>query len=240
MGFVMKKIKLICLPYAGGSGMVYNKWKHLVNPAIQVIPVELAGRGKRFKENFYENFEMAIEDVYKTIRSEVYDSEYAVFGHSMGSILAYELLIKLQLEGFHNPKTAIFSGRFPPYISKASEKLSNASDEKLKKVMSNLGGTPKELLLRDDLLEIFIPIIRNDYKIIENYEYKHSSYKFDFDIKVFYGEADDGIIPSDLIRWKESSTRSVDIIKFNGGHFYIHDEIETVVKNINNILISYL
>lgn len=234
----MKKIKLICIPYAGGSGMIYTKWKNFLDSEIQLIPVELAGRGKRFKEKFYENFEMAVDDIYNKVSCEVRDSEYVVFGHSMGSLLGYELLVKLKSKGFHDPKTAIFSGRFPPYIFKSSEKLSDASDEQIKKVMSSLGGTPKEFLIRDDLLDIFIPILRNDYRIIENYEYKHGDYKFDFDIKVFYGEADDNIRFEDLLKWKESTTKSLDFFRFNGGHFYIHDEIEKVIQNINNILIS--
>lgn len=63
----LMRIKLFCLPYGGGSAYSYLKWKSNLADLIELCPVELAGRGKRFHEPYYSNIDEAVDDVYKQI-----------------------------------------------------------------------------------------------------------------------------------------------------------------------------
>ena len=91
----MKKIKLFCFPYAGGSAAAYNKWRQYLDKHIELRPVELAGRGRRIYDPLYQSIEEAVDDVYQLISPELAKGPYAFFGHSMGGIIAYELAYKI-------------------------------------------------------------------------------------------------------------------------------------------------
>lgn len=75
-------MNLYCFPFAGGSTLFFNDWIKYFDPSIKIISVELAGRGTRISEPFYDNFEQLINDIFSYINKE---KEYAFFGHSNGS-----------------------------------------------------------------------------------------------------------------------------------------------------------
>ena len=110
----MTKIKLFCLPHAGGSAFNYSKWKKYFNPFIEVIPIELAGRGYRMEESLYHSIEEAVNDVYKIIVKHLNNSPYILYGHSMGSLIAYELARKIQNSNNVLPEFLVLSGRNHP------------------------------------------------------------------------------------------------------------------------------
>src|ERR1700738_4611092 len=107
---------LFCLPYAGGSEVIYYKWKKYLHPSIQLIPIQLKGRGKRFSEIFYENIEEAVDDIFENVKDKIVDDDYAIYGHSMGSLLAYELYYKISKLNLKKPKHIFFSGYKAPSI----------------------------------------------------------------------------------------------------------------------------
>lgn len=230
----MKK-KLFCLPYAGGSAMVYNTWKKHINHSIELYPVELAGRGRRFSEPLYGSFEDAVEDIYRFVIKILDDTEYAIFGHSMGSLLAVELLHKLKQSEYRAPLHAFFSGRYPPHIKKG-EDIYTLPDEEFTNEIFRLGGTPKELMESEELLGLFIPILKSDYRILDGYYYNHGSGKFDCSITVFSGKEDPDIDQGDLSQWQAYTDKTCRIHEFQGGHFFINDHYKSIVEIINSTL----
>ncbi|MBB5194977.1 thioesterase II family protein [Anaerocolumna cellulosilytica] len=218
---------------------VYRNWDKYLNNSIQLNSVELSGRGRRFSEPKYENMEEAINDVYNTVSPLIRDSDYAVFGHSMGSVIVYELIHRLKKEGLHNPEHVFFSGLHPPFEKKKKPNFHDAPLEVLIDEIRNLGGTPEELLKNDDFIETFIPIIRADYKILETYDCVHKNTKFEFDISVLSGKQDNDLNDNYLEAWKNCTLGKCSIYKFDGGHFFINEKAEDTVKLINKVLLSY-
>jgi surfactin synthase thioesterase subunit len=119
----MKKIRLFCLPYAGGSSMVYSKWKDDLDRCIHLRPLELAGRGKRISEPYYQSAEEAAEDVLQMIRFELADLPYAFYGHSMGALFAYLTTQKIRKMRYPGPVHIFFSGRVAPHIFRDDKPL---------------------------------------------------------------------------------------------------------------------
>ena len=168
----MTKFRLFCLPYAGGSATVYGKWKNNLHSSIALKLIELAGRGKRFAEPFYDSFTSAVEDICSIVKNDLDGAPYAIWGHSMGSILAFELAYKLKETGCEEPIHIFFSGRYPPHILKNKEQsLYELPDKDFLERIFRLGGTPKEMLENRELQDIFTPILRADYKILNGYRY---------------------------------------------------------------------
>lgn len=228
----MNKIKLFCFPYAGGSSVVYKKWMKYIDDNIELVPVELAGRGYRFDEELCDNIGDIVEDMFHRIK-HMTTCNYALFGHSMGSIIAHELAHYIASKDMINPEYLIVSGRKPP-LSIDMEYISHLSDDEFKREISSKGGTPKEFFQNKELTELFLPILRNDFKVVEEYKYTRKS-KLNCKLAALYG-SDEKINNSEIMLWKEYTNNSFKAFKIKGDHFFINENAKDTVSVVNSLL----
>lgn len=230
------KIILFCLPFAGGSAtLIYNKWKSKLSPEIILKPIELAGRGNRILEDFYEGVPEAVADICKLMEEENpkgYD--FAIFGHSMGAFLAYEVTQKLYAEGKKMPRHLFFSARHAPNIMK-SRNFSGLDNETFKKRILELGATPKEVFNNLELQKIFIPILRSDFKIAEAPLIRDTITPLPCDLTVLIGE-DEDITVEEAEAWKLHTTKRCTVHYIKGGHFFILSNEYRVLDIVDNEL----
>lgn len=233
---MQKIINLYCIPYAGGNSTVYYSWKKLVEPYINIIPLELSGRGTRSSEPFYHNFNEATCDLFRKIKDNIEKEPYALFGHSMGSTLAYELTQKIISSGLSRPVHVFFSGRKPPQNNKDYKKISNESIENFKKEILDLGGTPPEIFDNPLLEKIFLPILKADYRILEEYRYDAKTDRLPIDISIFFGDKDIHTPIDGIKDWNKYTSCNCKFYCIEGGHFFINKNAAAVVNHINRIL----
>lgn len=232
---IIKKIKLFCIHHAGGSSIAFNKWKNCLADKIEMCPIELAGRGRRMSEDFYKSLDEAIDDVYQFIMAESKDSKYAIYGHSMGAAIAYEVCCKIAENKDDNLVHLFLSGRECPTKVKENQAIYKLGEEEFKKEILKLGGTPKEVFENESLKEVFVPIIRSDYKNIETYEHKHKNTVLSIPITVFNGK-DDDLTEDEINGWKKQTSKEFKRYDYDGGHFFLFEKSECVVDKINTIL----
>jgi medium-chain acyl-[acyl-carrier-protein] hydrolase len=232
----MGKIKLFCIPYAGGSAMVYNRWKKYLHRDIELYPIELAGRGKRYNIPFYTSFHDAVDDLFNSIKNNL-DGYYALLGHSMGSWLTLELAYKISELGYNMPIHIFFSGNRAPHLYRKEKILHKLPDDEFKREIFKIGGTPKELFENKELLEYFLPVLRADFKILENYNYKDRDMCLNSDISVFNG-IDDNLTDTEIEGWGKYTKLQFKSYNFNGGHFFINEKVCDVLKVINYVLVE--
>jgi surfactin synthase thioesterase subunit len=238
---MMSEVKLFCFPFAGGSATVFNQWRQFLQRDIELLPMELAGRGRRIREPHYDSIAEAADDVYSKVVQDLDVVPYALFGHSMGSAIALELAYKIIAQGHKMPIHIFFSGRNAPHMPKDDEKMFHLmSEEQFRTEVVELGGTPKEFFEHPELMEIFLPLLRSDFKINETYAQDKNSIKpLDCNITVMYGK-DDDMITSDMAEWEKYAGRQFKLHALNGGHFYLFDSAEKVVNLIYNTLAEEL
>ncbi len=229
-------INLFCFPYAGGSSAVYSRLKRFADKNINVIPVELAGRGQRISEPLYNNMEDVINDVYDKIVASVDEQPFALFGHSMGSSIVLELSHKILKNKKNEPLHLFLSGRCPPILYKVDKKIHDLPDEQFINEVYDLGGTPKEVFENRELRHIFLPILRSDYKLIEEYIYIEKDEKLNCDITVFNGKEDKMTDLEKLKKWGDYTSGKTDIFEFDGGHFFLHNQMEQIMNIMNKTL----
>jgi medium-chain acyl-[acyl-carrier-protein] hydrolase len=235
----MSQINLFCFHYAGGSATVFSSWRKHIHPQIKLIPVETAGRGMRMNERLYADIDEATEDVFALVLKYINNNEpYAFFGHSMGSLLCYKLVQKLARLNLELPQHIFFSGRGAPHIErpdKVKYHLLNAKE--FEQEVLKLGGTPPEFFEHKELMNLFLPILKNDFKIIETSIINKEIVPMEVDISVFIGE-DDDLTAEQRDGWKLHTNRLCTEYYFKGGHFFLHQQTEKIVKIINDILIE--
>ncbi|WP_238861418.1 thioesterase domain-containing protein [Clostridium sp. YIM B02569] len=233
----MEKIKLFCLPYAGGSSSSYYMFKNYLDNNIEICPIELAGRGIRFTDKLNQNFEEVLSDIFEHVKCKIDSTPYAIFGHSMGSWLAYELYNKIDENKLKIPIHLFLSGRGSP-LEKNNRIISNKSDEKLKEFLKELGGTDTILLNNDDAMNMFIRIIRSDFKLLENYKYREYPRKIRSKVSIINGSRDNSITKEGLELWKRLIDNHIEYKFYNGSHFYFKKRADLLCDYINKTLLK--
>lgn len=237
----MKKILLFCIPFSGGSGAAYIKWKETLGNEIMLSPIELAGRGTRIKEPLYDSLTEAVKDIAANIISKLDEkTDYAIWGHSMGSLLAFETYYELKRQGVKLPMHMFFSGRKAPQDEGSKTAFYRLPEEAFLQVVYKYGGNTRELMKHEELRGLFLPIFRADFKIAETYEYIPKDSKIDCDITIVNGTDDDSIKMSDLTLWSEHAGKKIDFVSIEGGHFFITDNSAVTTGIINKALLGYL
>jgi len=229
-------ISLICLPYAGGSAQVYKRWSNKLHSAVRLVPAELAGRGSRMSEPFYSNLEEAVEDLLPLVKETALASDsYALFGHSMGSLLGYELLHALNEEGFPLPSAVFLSGRGAPHCEQdKARRIHTLPDDEFLNELKKLGGMPDELFRHLELLNMFMPILRADFKLVGEYEYRMRP-PLPLRLTILSGK-DDVYVEGSLSEWEHYATRGSELMLFDGGHFFLHEREDEIVEVLNKML----
>lgn len=236
----MKTMKLYCLPYAGGSSASYLSWKRYAKEYVEVLPIELAGRGKRSGEPHYENMQDAVIDIYQIVSSSMEETDpYVLFGHSFGSLLAYELIFVLQEMGRRLPKALFVSGGNPPH-NRIEDIRSSLPEQDLIEELINLGGITKNLVDSKEFIGYALPIIRADLKLLENYNRYQRQRPLDVPLYLLNGDKDRFAHRSCQKEWRSYTVKGCTEATFSGGHFFIKDSVQSVVSYVNDVCLSYL
>ncbi|MBN9381654.1 MAG: thioesterase [Chitinophagaceae bacterium] len=229
----MNKINLFCLPYAGGSRSAYYQYAKMSPGHLNIVPLELPGRGARFNEPPLTDVYAMVDDVFKQISNQL-DRPYAIYGHSMGAILGYLLARRIDAERLNPPLHLFFTGCGGPSMLKKEKKLSEMERAALMKELREMGGMPDEILNNDHHLEIFLPILLADLKATETFEYVQSE-KLNIPVSVITG-SEEGISAEKVEAWKKETVATVDIQKLPGNHFFIFEYGSAIIELIMNAL----
>jgi surfactin synthase thioesterase subunit len=225
----MEKIKMICLPFAGGSKYSYYRYVKLAPEWLEVIPVDLPGRGARLSERLLTDMHAVVDDVLSHIRRHI-DTPYILYGHSMGALTVLLLARKIREEGLRMPLHLFVTGHGGPSANDNKIIRHNLSENELIDELNTLDGLPGEIINDKLLLRFFLPVIRADFKAIETFSYSPEE-KLDIPITCVIGSEEK--ISLDKARaWESETTARVDVRQFPGKHFFIyqHDkEIMTLI-----------
>jgi surfactin synthase thioesterase subunit len=231
----MKTI-LFCIPYAGGSATVYMQWKQLLGKHIEVYPVELAGRGARYDEPHDSNFTSMMNDLVTQIKPYAEKNAYAIFGHSMGAVLAYELYYMLAEDGLPLPVHLFLSGRpAPVHHTGRKSFLSKLVREKLGDLFHKYEAIPVEIVKRPELANKFRRVLKSDVRLMNTYAAKPKQAKINCPVTIFSGKHDE-ISEAELLDWNSHTNNNCKIIWLNGDHFFLHSRKEELVSVINQTI----
>lgn len=234
----MHKIKLFALPFAGGSKYSYNTFNQYMPDYIDFKPIEIPGRGERMGEELEDDIHKVAEDVFQQIKNEL-NEPYAIYGHSMGTILTYLVCKKIVENGLNTPEQIIVTGAGGPSFKDRERERHLLSNKDFKQKLIDYGGSPKEVLDNAELYEFFEPILRNDFKAVETYYYQDWNKKFDFPITVAIGLSEP-VSVEDAKLWEKETTDNVSIRQFPGGHFFIYDYtlemVKVIAKSLSNTI----
>jgi surfactin synthase thioesterase subunit len=223
----MDTIKMICLPFAGGSKYSYYRYVKLAPPWLKVIPLDLPGRGSRLNETLLTDMHEIVEDVFNRVRPLI-DEPYMLYGHSMGALTTLLLTRKIRREGLRMPLRLFVTGHGGPAANENRIVRHNLPERELIDELAVLDGIPGDVIKDETLLGFFLPIIRADFKAIETFRY-NAEEKFDIPITCIIGR-EEQITIEKAMAWQRETTMPVEVKQFPGKHFFIYQYEREIIN----------
>ncbi|MFH9177311.1 thioesterase II family protein [Streptomyces albogriseolus] len=226
-------VRLVCLPHAGGSASFYFPLSKSLPPAVDVLAVQYPGRQDRRHEPNIDSLPELADRIFEAIR-HLDDRPLALFGHSMGAVLAYEVALRLQDAGLPAPVRLFVSGRRAPSRDR-DERLHLGSDEHLLAEVRKLGGPHAALLAEPDVRDMIMPALRGDYRAVESYRCA-SGRRLECPVTVLTGDSDPRVSVDEATAWEEHTNGPTELEVFPGGHFFLLDQNARLTRLLANRL----
>ncbi|EST35962.1 hypothetical protein N566_16925 [Streptomycetaceae bacterium MP113-05] len=161
-------LTLICFPFAGGTASVYRGWQEHLGEDVRVVSVQLPGRGLRLRERPLSAMDPLVEELVAALTRSGLPQRYALFGHSMGALLAYEVACELRRRGEQQPLHFFASGSRAPHLY-GDRSDHTLPDEELRKVVTDLGGLGADESIAAAYFRRRLPALRADLRACETY-----------------------------------------------------------------------
>lgn len=227
------RLTLICLPHAGGSAGFYRPWAALMPPEVELVAIQYPGREDRLGDPWIAGMAELVSAVADSVQP-LLDRPYALFGHSMGSAVAWELAHELGRRGAPGPRRLFASGRAAPGTA-ATGQLHRQDDDVLCAELGRLGGTSREILDDPGLRSLILTAVRHDYRIIETHR-PAGRPPLSCPIHVLTGSTDPEL-GEERSRdraggWADLTTARTEVRTFPGDHFYLTPRRRDVVAAV--------
>ncbi|MGX7244270.1 thioesterase II family protein [Enterococcus quebecensis] len=227
-------MKLFCLPYAGGSSSTYFQWKDYFSEKLEIVSIELPGRGTRLDEPLITNFSQLVEEILQSIIENIdINEEFQLFGHSLGGLLAYSVSNRIEKLPHGKLNRLYLSATRTPDSFRQEKNSDSQSSGELLKHLSNLGGIPHELTKNQEFLDYFLPIIQADFSVIQSYSLYEEHGKPAVPTVILNGNDDETVTKFEN-NWANYLQKIVEIKRFKGNHFFINKYPDQVCRFIHN------
>ncbi|NLT09624.1 MAG: thioesterase [Ruminococcus sp.] len=221
---------MICIPFAGSGASLFAGWQKIIGNDMEILPIQLPGREERIAEKPLTSISDVVRSIAQAVVPVINGREFVIFGHSMGGLIAYALTAELENEYGMSPKLCIISASSINICTK-KQKVSEMNDEELIKELSSYGGMDEQLLLLPDYLKMYLDIIRNDYKIIEDFAASEKT-SVSCPLRLYSGTEDTLIAKEDMKEWYGLTGSGVTEKVFEGDHFFIKKHVDDICKDV--------
>ncbi|MFD4141303.1 thioesterase II family protein [Streptomyces sp. NPDC058572] len=212
------RLRLICLPQAGGSARSFAPWRLTPPDGIELATVELPGRGVRGAEPLPDTLEELADAVIDGIADE-FDLPYALFGHSFGALLGYEIALRVGRRGLPPPRALLVSACRAPHTP-VRKRITDRDDQGLLDWLEGFGGFPPELRQYPAYLRYAVRTVRYDLSLAEQYRGRGPA-PVDCPLHVLGGAEDPLVDEAQLERWRECASAGFTLQVLPGGHDYL-------------------
>lgn len=227
--------RLFCFPYAGGGASIYRRWSQWL-PEVDVLPVRLPGREMRIAEPLYESLDDLIVGLTEALEGHL-DAPYALFGHSMGGLIAFELVRAFERQGLPAPRLLCVSARHAPATEASADwrHAPNLPDDEFCRFLEDLTPTNAQHLSDPSLRALALPIVRADFRICASSQTDPAA-TAGVPILALSGSDDPYVRPSAMEAWRSVTSHSFEHRIVAGDHFFVTSQGFEVCRLISDAL----
>ncbi|MCP4119675.1 MAG: thioesterase [Desulfobacteraceae bacterium] len=227
------RMRLFCFPYAGGGASVFRQWETCLPGPVDVCAVQPPGRENRISETLIGDIHELVKALFPPL-TPFLDLPFIFLGHSTGALVAFEFIRELRRRGMPLPEHLIVSGSRPPHVPEPNP-LHHLPEKEFIQELRRFSGTPEVILQNRELMQLFLPILRADLALEENYVHRKEP-ALDLPVSAFCGSLDKEAPGTVMEAWAEHTTDGFNCEMITGGHFFIRTEQDHFLKSVSGIL----
>ncbi len=228
------QLQLICFHYAGGGAGIFRTWPDYLPNNVAVCAIRLPGRETRFQEPLFTDMGSLIQSLIQPLLP-ILDKPFVFFGHSMGALISFELSRLLRNNYGLSPQHLFVSSRCAPQLSHTNPPLHNLPESNFIAKLCEFNGIPPALLANKELMQIFLPILRADFSVLETYSYTEDQ-PLNCAITAFGGIQDSVVSVRQLEAWQSQTNQSFSLKMFPGDHFFLNTDKSSLLTSISQTL----
>jgi medium-chain acyl-[acyl-carrier-protein] hydrolase len=230
-------MRLLCFPHAGGGPTAFFPWIALLAPEIECVSIQYPGRGQRFWEEPFTSISDLVGEIVGCM-AEIADKPFALYGHSFGGLVAFELARSLRRLGSPAPVHLFVGASRPPHMGPFLPTIHMLSeDEFVEVVQARYGGIPAAIYQDREVLNLFMAPMRADFTAYELYHLPPEA-PIGVPITAFAATGDQVATPSSMQEWARHTNVAFDLEILPSGHFFPRDSIVSVVQTIRNQILE--
>lgn len=226
--------KLICIPYAGGGASCYIRWQQQFGDAIQVLPIQLPGHETRLSEPPLYSCRQAAEEIAEAVLPYIEHSRFAVFGHSMGGIIAFETVLQLQQAGLESDVLFESATSIEDYSGLIRSRTLNEKDFMERISIYGALDSDSEIMQIPEYHDMILEILRADFSIVEDYQWDGSLIRCP--IVAMCGTDDGSETIENMHSWRNYTESLTEFRSYPGGHFYLSENTRQLCGDINKYI----
>jgi medium-chain acyl-[acyl-carrier-protein] hydrolase len=228
--------RLLCCPYAGGGASLFRSWVEHLPPDVELLAIQYPGREERLLEPPFTSLIELTSALTQDIGPLLADKPYAIFGHSLGALVAFEMTREQRRRGARLPTQLFLSGAPDPQDDAFRRKGRHLwSDPAFVEELRRIGGTPAELLNNSELMSLLLPTLKADFALVDTYEYVHDVL-LNLPIQTFGGLQDHEIGAASLRAWSRETRAAFRLSMFAGDHFFLNGQMSRLCERIAQAL----
>lgn len=227
-------LRLFCFPYAGGGALSFRTWPNGLPTTIEVCAVELPGRGTRMRLAPFTRHDPLVEALAQALLPYL-DKPFALFGHSMGGLVSFELARLIRRKYGLLPVHLFVSGRRAPQVPDPDPPIHALPEPAFKEELRRLNGTPEAVLENKELMQLLIPILRADFAVLETYVYATEP-PLECPITAFGGLQDCKVSCDHLEAWRNQTSASFSLQMLPGDHFFLNSAQALLLQSLTRQL----
>ncbi|NES71096.1 MAG: thioesterase [Okeania sp. SIO2D1] len=227
-------LRLFCFHPAAAGASLFRLWGKYLPSNIEVCAIQLPGRETRIKEPLITKWDDLLPTLTKVLSPLIEEYPFVFFGHSLGALISFEVVRKLRREKLPIPKYMFVSGRRAPHIP-IDNLRHQASNETLISTLREHGGTREAVLQNQELMELFLPVLRADFTLNEKYTYFPEA-PLESPMVAFRATNDKEVNLQQLSQWEKYTISNFDLHEFSGSHMFFQNEPKTLIETILKFL----
>ncbi|MEW6445854.1 MAG: thioesterase II family protein [Pseudomonadota bacterium] len=224
------KAILFCFPFSGGSASAFREWTSAAPSSLAVVPVQLPGREARLMEKPFSDIHALNGAVLEVMRPYL-DRPYALFGHSMGALIIFELARLIRRKGLPAPQHIFPSAFRSPEKPNPREDIHHLREKGFIDKLREYGGTPESVFQHEELLQLIMPMLQADFSVHETYRY-YEEEPLDVPISIFAGLNDRVVPENHMDGWDKHTRASFKKRAVPGEHFYVGSARPLLMRGI--------
>ena len=223
------RVRLFCFPYAGGGASLYRTWQEDLPSSIEVCAVQLPGREGRLRDAPVAEMARLVPMIADGLGAHL-AQPFALFGHSMGAAISFELARELRRRGGPRP-VHLFASACPAPHLPDTDATHGLPEAEIIEQMRALGGMSEELLQNREMMEMILPVFRADASVTETYAHATEA-PLEVPLTAFGGLEDAKATRTEMEAWRQHTSRAFALAMMPGGHFAIQREARGAVLGV--------